>query len=80
MALLQEMVQRVLDEQRELRDHVRLLREDNQAVRRRLSRIEQAMLGLQRALLDRVEGDSAVQNTIDALTARLDRLERKLHS
>ena len=65
LELLQQMVQRVLDAHRVLRD-------DNQQFRRRLSRIEPALLSLQRAQVDRLEDDAAVQDQIDALTARLE--------
>jgi len=51
------------------------LREDNQQFRRRLSRIEHALLSLQRTQVDRLEDDAAVQDQIDALTLRLERLD-----
>ena len=68
LELLQSMVQRVLDGQK-------MLREDNRNLRRRLSRIEHALLALQRADVDRTEGETGTQDQIDALAARLERLE-----
>jgi len=70
LELLQQMVQRVLDAHKVLCD-------DNQQFRRRLSRIEHALLSLQRAQVDRLEDDAAVQDQIDALTARRERLEER---
>jgi hypothetical protein len=70
LELLQNMVQRVLDGQT-------MLREDNRNLRRRLSRIEHALLGLQRAEVDRSEGESGTQAQIDSLVERLERLEGK---
>ncbi len=58
------MVQRVSDGQRMLRD-------DNRNLRRRLSRIEGAILGLQRAALDRAEETGETQEQIDALAERI---------
>ena len=68
LELLQAMVQRVLDGQA-------MLREDARNVRRRLSRIEHAIASLQRAEVDRGEGEIATQDQFDALAARLERLE-----
>lgn len=68
--LLQSMVQRVLDGQA-------MLREDNRNLRRRLSRIEHALLALQRAELGRSEGEGGTQDQIDALAERLERVEAK---
>ena len=68
LELLQTMVQRVLDGQT-------MLREDVRNVRRRLSRIEHAIASLQRAEVDRREDDIAAQDQLDALAARMDRLE-----
>ncbi len=66
--LLQAMVQRVLDGQT-------MLREDVRNVRRRLSRIEHAIASVQRAEVDRHDDEIATQDQLDALAARLDRLE-----
>jgi hypothetical protein len=66
--LPQRMVQQMLDGQR-------MLREDNRGLRRRLSRIEHSLLALQRAEVDRTEAETATQDQIDALAARLERLE-----
>jgi hypothetical protein len=68
LELLHGMVQRVLDGQK-------LLREDNRNMRRRLSRIEHGLLALQRADVDRTESETATQDQIDALSARLEHLE-----
>ena len=75
LELLQSMVQRVLDGQG-------MLREDNQNMRRRFSRvehrlaaIEHALLALQGAAADRTESETGTQDQIDALAARLERLE-----
>jgi len=68
LELLHQTVQRVLDAHK-------VLREDNQQFRRRLSRIEHALLSLQRTQVDRLEDDAAVQDQIDALTLRLERLD-----
>jgi hypothetical protein len=65
LELLQSMVQRVLDGQT-------MLREDDRNLRRRLSRIEHALLGLQRAEVDRSEGESGTQAQIDSLVERLE--------
>jgi hypothetical protein len=53
-------------------DAHKVLREDHQQFRRRRSRIEHALLSLQRAQVDRLEDDAAVQDQIDGLTARLE--------
>jgi hypothetical protein len=70
LELLPQMVQRVLDSQK-------MLREDNRQIRRRLSRMEHALLALQRAHVDRLERETDVQDQIDEMSTRLERLEEK---
>ena len=70
LELIQSMVQRVLDMQKMLRDDVT-------NVRRRISRMEASMIALQRSSLDAQEGEAGVQEQVDGLAARVERLERK---
>ncbi len=59
-------------------DEVRVLREDNANFPRRLGRLEQAMLALQRAHVDRLESEVGTQDQIDALMRRMERVEERV--
>lgn len=75
LELLQKMVQRVLDGQTMLREDNRNLRRRFSRVEHRLSAIAHALLALQSEAADRTEGETSTQDQIEALTARLERLE-----
>jgi hypothetical protein len=47
-------------------------------LRQRVGRAEQGLLAMQRALVDRVEADAAMQEKIGTLARRLERLEDRL--
>ncbi|HKM61056.1 MAG TPA: hypothetical protein VJY39_01070 [Acidisphaera sp.] len=70
LELLQTMIQRVLDGQK-------LLRDDVAALRRRVSRVEHALLSLQRSQVDRTEAEADTQDQIDSLAERMERLESR---
>ena len=69
LELIQSMLQRLLDGQNMLRDDVR-------NVRRRMSRFEASMVALQRFDLDAQESEGSIQEQVDGLAARVERLER----
>ena len=71
LELLQAMMQQALD-------GIRMLREDNANFGRRLGRLEQAMPALQRAHVDRLEGEVGTQDQIDALIRRLERVDERV--
>jgi len=68
LELLGQMMQRQLDAQG-------LLRADVRQVRRKLDRVERAILALQRSDIDRAETDADTQEQIDQITRRIERLE-----
>ena len=70
LELIQSMLQRLLDGQN-------MLREDVRNVRRRMSRLEASMVALQRSSLDAQEGEASVQEQVDGLATRIERLEQK---
>jgi hypothetical protein len=70
LEMLQSLVQQVLDGQKLLRDDVR-------NVRLRLGRIEHGIATVQSALVDRLEGETGMQEQIDGLAARVERLEQR---
>ena len=72
LELLQTMVQRLLDGQAMIRD-------DLANLRRRMGRVENGLLALQRAHVDRLEGEVGTQDQIDALTRRLERVEERVN-
>ena len=61
LALLQVLMERMLDQQRQ--------------VVNRLERVERALLAGQRLLLDRTETDTDIQHALDAITRRVEALE-----
>ena len=77
--LLQTMVERVLDGQTMLREDNRNLRRRFSRMEHRMSAIEHALLALQSAAADRTEGETSMQDQIDALAAGLERLEDRTH-
>jgi hypothetical protein len=70
LELLQTLMERMLDQQREVTD--RLV-----GVERRLERVERALLAGQRLLLDRTEADTDIQHQLDAITRRVEALEAR---
>jgi hypothetical protein len=69
------MVQRVLGGQAMLRDDSWSLCRRLSRIEHRLSAMEHAILVLQSSDADRVGAETDVQDRIDALTARIERLE-----
>lgn len=69
LELIQSMLQRLLDGQNTLREDVR-------NVRRRMSRLEASMVALQRSNLDAQESEANIQEQVDGLAVRIERLER----
>jgi len=63
LQLLQTLMERMLDQQRQ--------------VMNRLERVERALLAGQRLLLDRTETDTDIQHALDALTSRVEALEAR---
>lgn len=61
LELLQTLMERMLKEQREVRD--------------RLMRVERALLAGHRLLLDRTEADTEIQHRLDDITRRVEALE-----
>ena len=61
LAMLQLLMERMLDQQRQ--------------VVNRLERVERALLAGQRLLLDRTETDTDIQHALDAITRRVEALE-----
>ena len=61
LAMLQVLMERMLDQQRQ--------------VMNRLERVERALLAGQRLLLDRTETDTDIQHALDAITRRVEALE-----
>lgn len=61
LELLQTLMERMLKEQREVRD--------------RLMRVERALLAGHRLLLDRTETDTEIQHRLDDITRRVEALE-----
>ena len=70
LELLQTLMERMLDQQRDVTD--RLV-----GVERRLERVERALLAGQRLLLDRTEADTDIQHQLDAITRRVESLEAR---
>jgi hypothetical protein len=70
LELLQTLMERMLDQQRDVTD--RLV-----GVERRLERVERALLAGQRLLLDRTEADTDIQHQLDAITRRVEALEAR---
>jgi TolA-binding protein len=68
LELLGQMMQRQLDAQG-------LLRSDVRQMRRKLDRIERAILALQRSDIDRAEADADTQEQIYQMNRRIERLE-----
>lgn len=63
LELLQTLMERMLDQQRQ--------------VMNRLERVERALLAGQRLLLDRTEADTDIQHQLDAITRRVESLEAR---
>jgi len=63
LELLQTLMERMLDQQRQ--------------VMSRLERVERALLAGQRLLLDRTETDTDIQHQLDAITRRVEALEAR---
>jgi len=63
LALLQTLMERMLEQQRQ--------------VMSRLERVERALLAGQRLLLDRTEADTDIQHQLDAITRRVEALETR---
>jgi hypothetical protein len=63
LELLQTLMERMLDQQRQ--------------VMNRLERVERALLAGQRLLLDRTEADTDIQHQLDAITRRVEALEAR---
>jgi len=63
LELLQTLMERMLDQQRQ--------------VMNRLERVERALLAGQRLLLDRTETDTDILHALDALTSRVEALETR---
>jgi hypothetical protein len=61
LGMLQVLMERMLDQQRQ--------------VVNRLERVERALLAGQRLLLDRTETDTDIQHALDAITRRVEALE-----
>ena len=76
-ALLQNMVQRVLDGQGLLREDNRNMRRRLARIEQRLSRVEQTLLAVQQVEVDHAAADTGMQEQIDALTDRIERLEER---
>jgi len=70
LQLLQLLMERVLDQQRDVTG--RLV-----GVERRLERVERALLAGQRLLLGRTEADTDIQHQLDAITRRVEALEAR---
>jgi len=70
LELLQTLVERLLDGQRDMT--IRLV-----GIERRLERVERALLAGQRLLLDRTEADTDIQHQLDAITRRVEALEAR---
>ena len=70
LELLQTLVERLLDGQRDMT--IRLV-----GIERRLERVERALLAGQRLLLDRTEADTDIQHQLDAITRRVEALETR---
>lgn len=68
LELLQALMQRMLESQREVLNSLELMRN-------RLERVERALLAGQRLLLDRTEADTEIQHQLDDVTRRLEALE-----
>jgi hypothetical protein len=63
LELLQTLMERMLEQQRQ--------------VMNRLERVERALLAGQRLLLDRTEADTDIQHQLDAITRRVEALEAR---
>ena len=63
LELLQTLMERMLDQQRQ--------------VMHRLERVERALLAGQRMLLDRTEAETDIQDQLDAITRRVEALEAR---
>lgn len=68
LELLQTLMERMLNEQRDLKTQFG-------RVQNRLERVERAVLAGQRMLLDRTETDTEIQHRLDDITRRVEALE-----
>ena len=71
LELLQAMVQRVLDRQAEHSDEFK-------EVKARLASLERAVLGIRSDMVGHAHVDANLQDQIDRVSTRLDRVERRL--
>jgi polyhydroxyalkanoate synthesis regulator phasin len=65
---LKRLIVRVLNQQERHNTEIRI-------IRRELSRIDRMVSALQRSDIDRLDQETAMEDRLDALTRRLDRLE-----
>ncbi len=71
LELLQGLIQQVLDQ-------VKLIRYEDKQLRRRISRVEQTTLDLRQEATTAIRDENELQNEIDGLAERVERLEERL--